>query len=86
MRQCPSCRTPSSFSAPVCEHCGLGFYKGSRWPTMTAICLRIGGGAILLGAVAANVLKVRSDYRRSGFAAFRDFALPSVSLVQPVLD
>ena len=59
MRQCPSCRTLSSFSAPICEHCGLRFYKGSRWPTMTAICLRIGGGAILLAAVAAIVLKVR---------------------------
>jgi hypothetical protein len=59
MRQCPSCRNVSSFSAPTCEHCGLRFYKGYRWPSLTAICLRIGGGAILLAAVAAIVLKLR---------------------------
>jgi len=59
MRQCPSCRTLSSFSAPTCEHCGLQFFKASRWPSLTAICLRIGGGAILLAAVAAFVLRFK---------------------------
>lgn len=59
MRQCPSCKTIISFSAPICEHCGLQFYKRSRWPSLTAICLRIGGGAILLAAAAAIVLKLR---------------------------
>jgi len=60
MRQCPSCRTVSSFSTPTCEHCGLQFFKGSRWSNLTAICLRIGGGAILLAAVAAIMLRLKS--------------------------
>jgi hypothetical protein len=59
MRQCPSCRTVSSFSAPACAHCGLQFFKASRWTNLTAICLRIGGGAILLAAVAAFILRFR---------------------------
>ena len=59
MRQCPSCRTISSFSAPSCEHCGLQFYKTSRWPSLTTLCLRIGGAAILLAAVAAVVLRLK---------------------------
>jgi len=57
MRQCPSCRSICSFSAPTCEHCGLRFFKGSRWPSMTTLCLRIGGGAILLAAVAAIMFR-----------------------------
>jgi hypothetical protein len=59
MRQCPSCRTVSSFSAPTCEHCGLRFYKASRWTNLTTICLRIGGGAILLAAAAAIILRLK---------------------------
>lgn len=59
MRQCPSCRTVSPFSAPTCENCGLQFYKTSRWLNLTGICLRIGGGAILLAAAVAMVLRFR---------------------------
>jgi hypothetical protein len=59
MRQCPSCRTINSFSAPNCERCGLRFYKStSRISNMTGTCLRIGGGAILLAAVAIIVLRM----------------------------
>ena len=59
MRQCPSCRTVNSFSSPTCDHCGLRFFKsGSRLSNMTGTCLRIGGGAILLAAVAIIVLRM----------------------------
>jgi hypothetical protein len=58
MRQCPSCRTISSFSSPTCEHCGLQFYQASRSSSLTTTCLRIGGGAILLAAAAAIVLRL----------------------------
>jgi hypothetical protein len=57
LRQCPSCRTISSFSAPTCEQCGLRFVKGSRLSNMTAMCLRIGGAAIILAA-AVIVLRL----------------------------
>ena len=59
MRQCPSCRTVNSFSSPICDRCGLRFFKtNSRISTMTGTCLRIGGGAILLAAVAIIVLRM----------------------------
>jgi len=59
MRQCPNCRTVNSFSSPTCENCGLRFFKssGSRLST-TGTCLRIGGGAILLAAVAIIILRM----------------------------
>lgn len=59
MRQCPSCRTVINFSSPTCEHCGLRFFKSSaRLSNITGICLRIGGGAILLATVAIIVLRM----------------------------
>ena len=59
MRQCPSCRAVSSFSSPTCDRCGLRFFKsGTRIPNMTGTCLRIGGGAILLAAIAVIILRM----------------------------
>jgi len=60
MRQCPSCRTINSFTSPVCDHCGLKFYKasGARLNNLTGTCLRIGGGAILLAVAAAVILRL----------------------------
>jgi hypothetical protein len=56
-RQCPNCRTITSFSEPVCAGCGLQFFKPrARVQNLTGICLRIGGAAILLAAVAAVVI------------------------------
>jgi hypothetical protein len=57
-RQCPSCRTISSFSAPTCDSCGLRFFDSPRFANLTETCLRIGGGAILLAAVAIAVMRL----------------------------
>jgi len=60
MRQCPKCKYISEFTSPSCARCGLQFLEvpKTRWRNMTADCLRIGGGAILLAAAAAIVLRL----------------------------
>jgi len=54
MRHVPVAGLSVAFPLRLANTAVCSFYKASRWPSMTVMCLRLGGGAILLAAVARS--------------------------------